>query len=93
MKEDTSVHFSGRGELHGGARAITLVTLRKCTSSFKRLIKMIKCQSGNTFSRFRGGLAWIKYLKKDMVVALSYSSLNGACMLMIFGCQFGPISS
>ena len=36
MKEDTSAQLSGRGELHGGARDITLVTLRKCTLSFKR---------------------------------------------------------
>ena len=27
MKEDTSAHLSGRGELNGGARGITLVTL------------------------------------------------------------------
>ena len=26
MKEDTSSHLSGRGEHHGGARGITLVT-------------------------------------------------------------------
>ena len=31
MKEDISAQLSGRGELHGGARVITLVTLRKCT--------------------------------------------------------------
>ena len=42
MKEDTSVQLSGRGELHGGARVITLVTLRKCTLSFKREIKILK---------------------------------------------------
>ena len=28
MKEDTSAHLSGRGELHGGARVINLVTLK-----------------------------------------------------------------
>ena len=44
-KEDTSAHLSGRGELHGGARVITLVTFRKCTSSFKGVMKMIKCHS------------------------------------------------
>ena len=42
MKEDTSAQLSGRGELHGGARVITLVTLRKCTLSFKREIKTLK---------------------------------------------------
>ena len=35
MKEDTSAQLSGRGELNGGARVETLVTLRKCTLSFK----------------------------------------------------------
>ena len=43
MKEDTSAHLSSRGERHGGARVITLVTLRMCSSSFKRVIKMIRC--------------------------------------------------
>ena len=28
VKEDTSAHLSGRAELHGGARVITLVTLK-----------------------------------------------------------------
>ena len=42
MKEDTSAQLSGRGELHGGARVITLVTLRKCTLSFKREMKILK---------------------------------------------------
>ena len=42
MKEDTSAHLSGRGELHGGAGVITLVTFRKCTLSFKRVIKVLK---------------------------------------------------
>ena len=41
MKEDTSAQLSGRGELNGGARVITLVTLRKCTLSFKRVIKIL----------------------------------------------------
>ena len=41
-KEDTSAQLSGRGELHGGARVITLVTLEKCTLSLKREIKMLK---------------------------------------------------
>ena len=48
MKEDTSAQLSGRGELHGGALAITLVTLRKCTLNFKRVIKMIKLVSTST---------------------------------------------
>ena len=42
IKEDTSAELSSRGELHGGARVITLVTLRKCTLHFKRQIKMIE---------------------------------------------------
>ena len=42
MKEDTSTQLSGRGELHGGARVITLVTLRKCTLNSKREIKVFK---------------------------------------------------
>ena len=42
MKEDTSAQLSGRGELHGAARLKTVVTLRKCTLSFKREIKMLK---------------------------------------------------
>ena len=42
MKEDTSAQLSGRGELHGGARVITLVTLRKCTLSLKREIRILK---------------------------------------------------
>ena len=28
MKEDDSTHLSGRGELHGGARLLTVVTLK-----------------------------------------------------------------
>ena len=42
MKENTSAQLSGRGELHGGARVITLVTMRKCTLSFKREIRILK---------------------------------------------------
>ena len=42
MKEDTPAQLSGRGELHGGTRVITLVALRKCTFSFKREIKILK---------------------------------------------------
>ena len=34
MKEGTSAQLSGRGELDGGARVTTLVTLRKCTDAF-----------------------------------------------------------
>ena len=48
MKEDTSAQLSGRGELHGGARVITLVTLRKCTKSFKRVIKILKLVLAST---------------------------------------------
>ena len=39
MKEGTSAQLSGRGELHGGARVTTLVTVRKCTLSNQREIK------------------------------------------------------
>ena len=42
MNEDTSAQLSGRGALHGGARVITLVTLRKCTLSFKTEMKTLK---------------------------------------------------
>ena len=45
VKEDTSPQLSGRGELHGGPRVITLVTLKQCTLNFKRMIKMIKLVS------------------------------------------------
>ena len=38
MKEGTSAQLSGRGELHGGARVTTLVTLRKCTLGIQREI-------------------------------------------------------
>ena len=76
MKVGTSARLSGRGELHGGARVITLVTLRKCTSSFKRVIKMIKYQSQHQPKVWGGGLAWIKSPKKDMVVTFSYSPLK-----------------
>ena len=55
MKEDTSAQLSGRGELHGGARVITLVTLRKCTTSFKRVIKTLKLVLAST-KGFEGGL-------------------------------------
>ena len=41
MKEDTSAQLRGTGELHGGL-GITLVTLRKCTKSFKRVTKVLK---------------------------------------------------
>ena len=48
MKEGTSAQLSGRAELHGGARVITLVTLRKCTLSFKTLIKIPKLVLAST---------------------------------------------
>ena len=48
MKEDTSAHLSGIGELHGGARVITLVTLRKFTKSFKRVIIILKLVLAST---------------------------------------------
>ena len=43
MKEDTSAHLSDRGELHGGSRVITLVTLKNVQKTSKRVIKIIKC--------------------------------------------------
>ena len=55
MKEGTSPQLSGRGELHGGARATTLVTLRKCTLGFKREIKILKLVLAST-KGFQGGL-------------------------------------
>ena len=36
LNEHSSAQLSGWGELHGGTRVITLVTLGKCTSNFKR---------------------------------------------------------
>ena len=48
MKEGTSAQGSGRGKLHGGARVITLVPLRKCTLSFKRVIKVPKLVLAST---------------------------------------------
>ena len=71
MKEGTSAQLSGRGELHGGARLKTLVTLRKCTLGNKREIKTLKFVSAST-KGFKGGLAWIKPSKKDMAVTFSY---------------------
>ena len=75
MKEGTSAQLSGRGELHGGARVITLVTLRKCTLGNKREIKTLKFVLAST-KGFKGGLAWIKPSKKDMAVTFSYSPLE-----------------
>ena len=71
MKEGTCAQLSGRGELHGGARVTTLVTLRKCTLGNKREIKTLKFVSAST-QGFKGGLAWIKPSKKDMAVTFSY---------------------
>ena len=72
MKEGTSAQLSGRGELHGGARVTTLVTLRKCTLGNKREMKTLKFVSAST-KGFNGGSAWIKPSKKDMAVTFSYS--------------------
>ena len=71
MKEGTSAQLSGRGELHGGARVTTLVTLRKCTLGNKREIKTLKFVLAST-KGLKGGLAWIKPSKKDMAVTFSY---------------------
>ena len=85
MKEGTSAQLSGRGELHGGARVTTLVTLRKCTLGYKREIKTLKFVSAST-KGFKGGLASIKPSKKDMAVTFSYSF---QCMQR--GCNFGSL--
>ena len=77
MKEGTSAQLSVRGELHGGARVTTLVTLRKCTLGNKREIKTLKFVLAST-KGFKGGLAWIKPSKKDMAVTFSDSkSMDG----------------
>ena len=76
MKEDISAQLSGRGELHGGARVITLITSRKCTLSFKREIQNYFSKSWHQQKGFKGGLAWIKPTKKDIAVTFSYSPLE-----------------
>ena len=78
MKEGTSAQLSGRGELHGGARVTTLVTLRKCTLGNKRKIKTVKFVSAST-KGFKGGLAWTKPSKKDMAVTFCYWSSRHLC--------------
>ena len=79
MKEGTSAQLSGRGELHGGARVTTLVTLRKCTLGNKREIKTLKFVLAST-KGFKGGLAWIKPSKKDMAVTFSYYPQSGSAL-------------
>ena len=59
----------------GGARVTTLVTLRKCTLGYKRVIKTLKFVSAST-KGFKGGSAWIKPSKKDMAVTFSYFSFS-----------------
>ena len=49
MKEDTSAQLRGRVALHGGARVITLVTLRKCTLSFKKEIALQERHGSDVF--------------------------------------------
>ena len=39
VKEDTSAHLSGRGELHGGARVMGLVTLQSVLKGSKEWYK------------------------------------------------------
>ena len=73
MKEGTSAQLSGRGELNGGARVTTLVTLRKCTLGNKREIKTLNLVLAST-KGFEEGLAWIKPSRKDMAVTFSYSA-------------------
>ena len=55
MKQDRFAQLSGRGELHGGARVITLVTWGKRTLNFKRTTKMFKSVSTST-KGLQGGL-------------------------------------
>ena len=75
MKEGTSAQLSGRGELHGGARVTTLVTLTKCTLGIQREIKTLRFVLASKMG-FKGGLAWIRPSKKDMAVTFSYSPLE-----------------
>ena len=98
MKEGTSAQLKVGGELHGGARVTTLVTLRRCTLGFKRVIKILKLVLAGT-KGFSGGLAWIKPSKKDMAVTFSYSkqppsarkrkmSLISALIVLMKSCRF-----
>ena len=87
MKEGTSAQLSGRGELHGGARVTTLVTLRKCTLGNKREIKTLKFVSAST-KGFQGGLAWIKPSKKDMAVTFSYSLFPRLSLTYSHSCPY-----
>ena len=64
MKEGTSAQLSGTGELHGGARVTTLVTLRKCTLGFKREIKILKLVLAST-KGFLGGLGLDQALQEE----------------------------
>ena len=57
----------------GKARVITLVTLRKCTLSFKREIKILKLVLAS-MKGFKGGLASMKPSKKDVARTFSYFS-------------------
>ena len=91
MKEGTSAQLSGRGELHGGARVTTLVTLRKCTLGYKGEIKTLKFVSAST-KGFKGGLAWIKPSKKDMAVTFSHSSTRWKASLASAS-ELSPISA
>ena len=91
MKEGTSAQLSGRGELHGGPRVTTLVTLRKCTLGNKREIKTLKFVSAST-KGFKGGLAWIKPSKKDMAVTFSYS-LSPAVSLNLWSMKGSPMGT
>ena len=54
MKENTSAQLSGRGELHWGGRVTTLVTVRKCSLSFKREMKILKLDLASTEEFERG---------------------------------------
>ena len=63
MKEDTSAQLTGRGELHGGLGLY--FKLQKSNKNNSVSLNINKRLLG-------GGLAWIKYPKKDMVVTSSY---------------------
>ena len=88
MKQGTSAHLSGRGELHRGARVITLVTLRECTSNFKENQKCLSVSLHYFPWAKSGASAWIKHPKIDMVVTFSHfhPPLGQACP------QLGPLT-
>ena len=53
MRDDTTAPLSGRGELHGGARVLTLVAEKVYLKLHKRN-KMFKCYSQHFLGQKRG---------------------------------------